>query len=82
MSDLSSLLTKPNSDLSDAELEIKINLLKRLRTAPMPRAPKSSTVGGKPRNKSNKERQLEDLLRQLSPEEIQTILKGLTNVQT
>jgi hypothetical protein len=71
MSQLVDLLTKPFKDMTVEELEKSISLMKKLRHVPLDVAtPKAA-------RKSNKERQLEDLINQLSPEQMSMLINKL-----
>jgi DNA-binding MarR family transcriptional regulator len=64
---LRDLLEKPINELTDAELEDRLNSLKRLKIM-SDKPPKIAKV------KSNKDKQIADLLSGLSPEDIQKLL--------
>jgi len=73
--DLNDLLTLPNSQLTDDELELKISVLRKLRIVQEEEldteddASSTRRIAKKPKVKSNKEQQMESLLNSLSPEE-------------
>lgn len=58
-------------DLTSEELETRINILKRLRTAPVRKA-KSSTS-----TESNADKRLKDVIKKLSPEQLQELMKKI-----
>lgn len=70
MSQLVDLLTKPFKEMTVDELEKSISLMKKLRHVPIDPTPKAA-------KKSNKERQLEDLINQLSPEQMAMLVNKL-----
>jgi ATP-dependent DNA ligase len=67
MSELKDLLDKPAHECSDEELEKRRHLLSKLRIAP-----KKKSSSSKPR-KTNKQRQVEDLLKGLSKEDLEKL---------
>ena len=73
--DLNDLLTLPNAELSDDELELKISVLRKLRVVQEEENETEDDTPGvakpkrKPKVKSNKENQIDSLLKSLSPEE-------------
>lgn len=69
--ELKNLLDKPSSECSDEELEKRAHLLSRLRVAPdkSPSAPA--------RKKTNKDHQMDDLIKGLSKEQLTKLLLKL-----
>lgn len=68
--ELQDLLEKPLSELSEEELETKINLLKHLRVLEV----QESQLRKKAKTKSNKEKQLDDMISKLSKEELAILM--------
>lgn len=69
--DLQDLLEKPLHELSEEELETKINLLKHLRVLEV----QENKHKKKATRKSNKEKQLENLIDSLSKEELAILME-------
>lgn len=69
--DLKDLLSTPSGELTTEELEEKLNKLKRLRFRPESSAKKPSPT------KSNKDKQMENLLEGLTPEQLKQLLTVL-----
>ena len=65
---LKDLITKPVSELTEAELEERLNALKRLRII-VDKPTKSF------KTRSNKDKQVEDLLTKLSPEALKKLFE-------
>lgn len=68
--ELKDLLERPINELSDEEVEIRLNLLRKMKIRP-----ESSGKGGP--TKSNKERRIEDLLKNMTKEELANLVKNL-----
>lgn len=71
--ELKDLLTAPNSELTDEQLEEKLRQLKKFKV--MTKV-KSSTSIAKSSSKSNKDKQIEKLLKSLPKDELMKILAG------
>ncbi len=73
---LSDLLDKPLNELTDDELNYKINILKRLKMQRL----KSSSTGERKKAvpKTNKEKQVVDLLKSLSADELKILYGKLS----
>ena len=73
---LEDLLDKPNSELTDEELETKEAVLSQLkfRAEKKPATNKSQSA---PRAKSNKEKQAVDLIKQMTPEQLAKFKEAL-----
>jgi len=69
--DLQDLLEKPLHELSEEELETKINLLKHLRVLEV----QENKHKKKATRKSNQEKQLENLIDSLSKEELAILME-------
>jgi len=70
MGNLVDLLLKPLNELSDEELETRINLLRRTK------------IGGRPRAKTtNKERRLKNLISQLNKQQLKLLVEKLEEMQ-
>ena len=76
MSQLNDLFDKTIDEMTDEELEMKIHSLKRLRIME-PKVQKVGTTKIKlPSSKTNKDKQLLDLISKLTPETIAKMLEG------
>ena len=65
---LEDLISKPNSELTSEELEVKIKALRSLnfKTGKTPATPKSKSA---PKGKSNKDKQIDNAIKKMSPEQ-------------
>ena len=75
MVDINEILGRPIEELTEDELEARLNALKRMRR----HTTSSRKAGARP--KSNKEKSVFNMLKQLSPEEIAELNKYLSKKQ-
>ncbi len=74
---LEDLLEKPNSALTDEELQFKISEIRKLKMAPMPKSNSSTPKTRTP--KSNEDKRLGDLIKKMTPEQLKELKEKLKN---